>query len=323
MNDRSATTTCGGGATRAGSSVRTFTRSSTVTRSSVRSDQASWPYPTSAATTCAAPARSSTSVKPPVDAPASRQRLPATSRPENAASAPASLCPPRDTYCGPASASSATVTAASLATWVAGLAATWPPIATRPAAISSAACSRDLASPRRTSSASSLPRAVTAAVLRLRSPCVPLGRLWPAQRHTGAGSRAPAQACGRRGQTAGPVGPGLGGPGRGTVPAPSSSCSPGAWPPGSPGRAGTAGPGLPGSPSSPRISRSRSWTPSRTAGRSARSTSSSEARPPMAASTRGSPVGAREGRDRCESMIFNLLRCPGHPIGHAVRYPPA
>ena len=43
MNDRSATTTCGGGATWAGSSARTLTRSSTVTRSSVRSDQASWP----------------------------------------------------------------------------------------------------------------------------------------------------------------------------------------------------------------------------------------------------------------------------------------
>jgi hypothetical protein len=163
MNDRSATTTSGGGATRAGSSVRTFTRSSTVTRSSVRSGQASWPYPTSAATTCAAPARSRTSVKPPVDAPASRQRLPATSKPGNAARAPASLCPPRDTYCGPASASSATVTGASLVTWVAGLDATWPPTATRPAAISSAACSRDLARPRRTSSASSLPRTVTPA----------------------------------------------------------------------------------------------------------------------------------------------------------------
>ena len=43
MNDRSATTTSGGGATWAGSSARTLTRSSTVTRSSVRSDQASWP----------------------------------------------------------------------------------------------------------------------------------------------------------------------------------------------------------------------------------------------------------------------------------------
>ena len=47
----------------------------------------------------AAPARSSTSVKPPVEAPASRQRRPRTSRPSgsNAASAPASLWPPRET----------------------------------------------------------------------------------------------------------------------------------------------------------------------------------------------------------------------------------
>ena len=55
-------------------------RSSTVTRSSLRSRQISCPYPTSTATTSRAPARSSTSVKPPVDAPASRQRRPDNSQ---------------------------------------------------------------------------------------------------------------------------------------------------------------------------------------------------------------------------------------------------
>ena len=47
--------------------------------------------------------RNSTSVKPPVEAPASRQRRPATVSPcgRNAASAPASLCPPRETYSSP------------------------------------------------------------------------------------------------------------------------------------------------------------------------------------------------------------------------------
>ncbi len=49
-------------------------------------------------------ARSSTSVKPPVDAPASRQRRPATSKPcgPKAASAPVSLCPPRGDEVGDA-----------------------------------------------------------------------------------------------------------------------------------------------------------------------------------------------------------------------------
>ena len=185
MNDRSATTTAGGGATSAGSRDRTLTRSRTVTRSSVCSDHASCPYPTSAATTWAAPARSSTSVKPPVDAPASRHRFPATSSPVNAASAPASLWPPRETYRGAGSpASSATVTAASLATWVAGLAATWPLTATRPAAISSAACSRDRARPRLTSSASSLARTVTIA---------PSGS-WPPRPGAGGGCARPRRS---------------------------------------------------------------------------------------------------------------------------------
>src|SRR5579875_435712 len=154
MNDRSAVTRPGGGATCSGSRWRTFTRSSTVTRWSVRSAQASCPHPTSTATTCEAPARSSTSVKPPADAPASRQRRPATARPSNAARAPASLCPPREAYRGPAAGSS-TAIGASGATRVAGLAAAWPATRTSPAPISSAACSRDRASPRRTSSASS------------------------------------------------------------------------------------------------------------------------------------------------------------------------
>src|SRR5271154_6340413 len=50
---------------------------------------------------------------------------------------------------------------ASLVTWVAGLAACCPLTFTSPAVPSSAACSLDLASPRRTSSASSRTRVVT------------------------------------------------------------------------------------------------------------------------------------------------------------------
>ncbi len=125
MKDRSAVTSSGAGATCSGRSWRTLTRSSTVTLGSLRRDQASWPYPTSTATTWAAPARSSTSVKPPVEAPASRQRRPATVSPVKAASAPCSLFPPRDAYSGP-DARSSTVIAASWPTWVAGLPAAWP-----------------------------------------------------------------------------------------------------------------------------------------------------------------------------------------------------
>src|ERR1700678_2098603 len=47
---------------------------------------------------------------------------------------------------------------ASLVTWVAGFAACWPVPLTGPAVTSSAACSRDLARPRLTSSASSRTR---------------------------------------------------------------------------------------------------------------------------------------------------------------------
>ena len=59
--------------------------------------QSSWLWPTSSATTRAAPRWSSTSVKPPVDAPMSRAVMPVTSRP-NASSACASFRPPRPTH---------------------------------------------------------------------------------------------------------------------------------------------------------------------------------------------------------------------------------
>src|ERR1700733_7220269 len=78
----------------------------------------------------------------------------------NFASAPASLCPPRDTYSSLPLLPSMTI-GASLVTWVAGLAACWLFTRTWPPAISSAACSLDLASPRRTSSLSSRTRVVT------------------------------------------------------------------------------------------------------------------------------------------------------------------
>src|ERR1017187_3110505 len=154
MNDRSAVTRPGAGATCSGRSPRTLTRSRPVTRGAVRSGQASCPYPTSTATTCAAPRRRSTSVNPPAEAPASRHRRLVTCRPVKAASAPSSLWPPREAYSG-AAPPPRTVMAASCPTCVAAFPARWPATATRPAAISSAACSRDRASPRRTSSASS------------------------------------------------------------------------------------------------------------------------------------------------------------------------
>src|SRR5215831_15538959 len=104
--------------------------------------------------TCAAPDRSRTSVKPPVDAPASRHRRPATRSPGKAASAPASFAPPRDAYCASRPASLIRI-GSPAATWVAGLPAAWPATSTRPSATRLAACSRDRASPLLTSSASS------------------------------------------------------------------------------------------------------------------------------------------------------------------------
>src|SRR6516162_4928011 len=159
IKDRSAVTRSGGGATCSGRNWRTLTRSTTVTRSSVRNAQASCPYPTSTATTWLAPARSRTSVKPPVEAPASRHLRPATRSSLKAASAPASFCPPRDAYSGPADPDGSVIVIGSpAATCVAGLAAAWPATSTRRAVTRLAACSRDRASPLLTSSASSLLR---------------------------------------------------------------------------------------------------------------------------------------------------------------------
>src|SRR5215468_509194 len=104
--------------------------------------------------TCAAPERSRTSVKPPVDAPTSRHRRPATRSPGKAASAPASFAPPRDAYRG-SSPAPVTRIGSAAATWVAGLPAARPATSTRPSATRLAACSRDRASPLLTSSASS------------------------------------------------------------------------------------------------------------------------------------------------------------------------
>ena len=74
--------------------------------------------PTSTATTSAAPRSSRTSVNPPVEAPASRQRRPSTPIPK-ASSAPMSLCAPRDTQLR--SPSSATFSAGSRRNRGAGL----------------------------------------------------------------------------------------------------------------------------------------------------------------------------------------------------------
>ena len=82
--------------TRAGTST-IFVRSSSVTRSSLRSDQSNCARPTSTDTTCAAPRLSRQSVNPPVEHPTSTHVSPAGSTP-NASRAPASLRPPRPTY---------------------------------------------------------------------------------------------------------------------------------------------------------------------------------------------------------------------------------
>ncbi|SKU53842.1 Uncharacterised protein [Mycobacteroides abscessus subsp. abscessus] len=140
MNDRSLTMSCAVPPINSGVRVRTFVRSRTVTRSSDCSDQASWPYPTSAATTSRAPDRSNTSVNPPVEAPASRHRLPSTESPcgPKTSRAPRSLCAPRETHRSPASP--CTTREAVAGTAVAAFTAGMPSMRTRPASISSAAC---------------------------------------------------------------------------------------------------------------------------------------------------------------------------------------
>ena len=70
--------------------------SRTTTRGSSRSFACSWSRPTSTANTRSAPRASSTSVKPPVEAPISSAMRPLGSRPK-ASSAAASLRPPRET----------------------------------------------------------------------------------------------------------------------------------------------------------------------------------------------------------------------------------
>ena len=97
MNETSQVTSWGANGSEV--SVRAFVRSSTVTRGSFLIRGCSWPWPTSSAITRAAPRCSSTSLKPPVEAPRSRQSSPAGST-ANASSAFASLPPARETYGG-------------------------------------------------------------------------------------------------------------------------------------------------------------------------------------------------------------------------------
>src|SRR5207253_6098598 len=108
------------------------------------------PYPTSTATTRAAPRWSRQSVNPPVDAPASRQSRPSGATAKRS-SAAASLPPPRETKDGGGPESA---TGASSATSDAALVAVIPATVTRPALTASCAWDRLAASPRRTSSAS-------------------------------------------------------------------------------------------------------------------------------------------------------------------------
>ena len=86
MNDRSATTRSKRCAAHAAanavpSRARAFSPSKFVTRGSAATRGSSWPRPTSTPTTCAAPRCSSTSLKPPLPWPRSRQVLPRASMP--------------------------------------------------------------------------------------------------------------------------------------------------------------------------------------------------------------------------------------------------
>ena len=131
--------------------ARAFVRSSTVTRASLRSRQASSPYPTSTATTLRAPCSSRQSVNPPVAAPTSSARLPRACT-ELEASALASLIAPRDAHAG----RSRTLIASPGSTSSLGLSARRSPAPsiTSPAITAAAARVREENSPRSASSAS-------------------------------------------------------------------------------------------------------------------------------------------------------------------------
>ena len=124
--------------------------SMTSTRGSLRRRQSICPCPTSSAMTCRAPRCRSTSVKPPVDAPMSRQSRACTGM-AKMSSACASFSPPRPTYGWSGETSETTM---SGGTNVPGLSDVLDPACTCPAMISARARSRDGASPRSTSSVS-------------------------------------------------------------------------------------------------------------------------------------------------------------------------
>ncbi len=107
MKLTSATRRSIGSGTRMRSRRRASVASRLTTRGSAASFGWSWPWPTSTAYTLSAPRLRSTSVKPPVEAPRSRQMRPRGSI-AKASSAAASFTPPRDTQgCGASAAISA------------------------------------------------------------------------------------------------------------------------------------------------------------------------------------------------------------------------
>src|SRR2546422_952985 len=154
MNATSMTASVGCSPKIRGSSARALVFSMTTTRGSLRSLASSWPTPTSTAYTRAAPRWSRQSVKPPVEAPTSRQTRPATFI-WKASSAWASFSPPRLTN-GERPWSS---TPASLATRAPALLTRLPSTRTSPARMRRAACSRLSTSPRSTSRRSMRTRA--------------------------------------------------------------------------------------------------------------------------------------------------------------------
>ena len=163
MKDRSATTRSTGPSIASGVSVRTLVRS--CDPHAVVGAQATRPARRSRRRRRRPrrrPGCSSTSVKPPVEAPASSARRPSTAT-GKASRAPSSLCAPAGDPAGLRRDRCGRRPGCPASTPVAGLVAAVPATATRPSAMSATACSRERARPRRTSSASSrLRRAIRA-----------------------------------------------------------------------------------------------------------------------------------------------------------------
>src|SRR5690625_4627553 len=194
MKERSATSRSAGPPSSSGVSTRTLIPSCTVTRGSSRTWAASWSCPMSTALMWAAPRRSSTSLNPPVDAPASTQRRPLGSMP-SVSKALISLWAAREANSTP-SGMSTTVKLEPAGTGAEGRVTLRSSTRARPSSMMRRAWVRDRASPAAARATSS-----RCALTRSGQPAS------PPRRPRSAGRPRPPRRCGPRAGPAPPAAP--------------------------------------------------------------------------------------------------------------------